>query len=91
MRVAAEAANFEIAVAGIERVAECRRWLRGAMQSKHALVPGLASELVRFLAGRRARCSEARTELPKIRARELVPMRADNAPGRGEPTSHYTL
>ena len=28
--------------------------------------------------------------LPKIRSRDLVPMDADNAPGRGEPASRYT-
>jgi hypothetical protein len=38
-----------------------------------------------------ARCSEARTELPKARSRDLVPLVADNAPPGGGPTSRYAL
>ena len=41
MRVAAKASDFEIAVPGIERVAQRRRWLRRTLKAEHALVPRL--------------------------------------------------
>jgi len=44
--VAGKAANFEIAVSRIECVTERRRWLRRAFVTKHALIPGIAGELV---------------------------------------------
>jgi hypothetical protein len=91
MRVAAQASDFKIDVTSIEGVTECRRRLGQPAQAEHATVPGLAGELVGFLPRRRGGCSEARTELPKIRSRDLVPMGADNAPCRGEPASRHTL
>src|SRR5947207_13731403 len=48
--VAAEAAHFEIEVAGIEGIAEQRRGLRRPLVAEHPLVPGRAGEAVRFLA-----------------------------------------
>ena len=51
MRVAAEAADFEIKVTSIEGITERRRWLRGATIAKHALVPRFAGKPVCFPAG----------------------------------------
>ena len=51
VRVAAEAADFEIEVAGIEGIAESRRRLRRAAIAEHALIPGFAGKAVGFLAG----------------------------------------
>jgi len=51
VRVAAEAADFEIAVSGIERIAQRRGWLRRSLKPEHALIPRLAGQLVGFLAG----------------------------------------
>src|SRR5262245_39190526 len=39
MRVAAKAFHFEIAVPGVDRVAQRRRWLRRTLKGEHALVP----------------------------------------------------
>ena len=50
MRVAAEAANFEIEVTGIEG-AERRRWLRWPAIAEHPLIPRFAGKPVGFLAG----------------------------------------
>jgi len=49
MRVATEAPDLKIPVAGVQRVTERRRGLRGSLVAQHALVPGLAGELVGFL------------------------------------------
>src|SRR6516225_2225822 len=46
MRVTAETADLEIDVAGIERVTERRRGLRRPLKGEHALIPGVAGELV---------------------------------------------
>ena len=51
VRVAAEAFHFEIAVSGIERIAERRRWLRRSLKAEHALVPRVARKLIGLLAG----------------------------------------
>ena len=51
VRVAAEAPDLKIAVASVEGVREGRRRLGGAIEPKHAFVPGDAGELVGFLAG----------------------------------------
>ena len=48
MRVTAETADLEIDVAGIERVTERRRGLRRPLKGEHALIPGVAGELVGF-------------------------------------------
>ena len=48
MGVAAETADLEIDVAGIERVTERGRRLRRAAIAEHALGPGVAGELVGF-------------------------------------------
>ena len=53
MRVAAKAFHFEIAIPGIERIAERGRWLRRTLKAEHALVPRIAGEPVGFLAGSR--------------------------------------
>src|SRR5665213_1825728 len=42
VRVAAKAFNLKVNVARIERVAQRRRGLRGALKAEHALVPGSA-------------------------------------------------
>jgi hypothetical protein len=51
MRVAAEAADFEIEVASIDGIAERRRWLRGTAIAEPPLVPRVASKPVGLLAG----------------------------------------
>jgi len=43
MRVAAEAADFKVAVAGVERITERRRRLGRPLVAEHAHVPGNAS------------------------------------------------
>jgi hypothetical protein len=43
---AAEALDFKVPVAGVERISQRRRWLGRPLESEHALVPGLAGELV---------------------------------------------
>jgi hypothetical protein len=48
--IAAEAADLEIKISGVERVAERRRRLRRALKPKHALIPGYAGEPVGVLA-----------------------------------------
>jgi hypothetical protein len=50
VRVAAKAADFEIAKARVEGVAQRRRWLRRSLKAEHALVPRLAGEPVGFQA-----------------------------------------
>ena len=49
VRVAAKATDFEIAIPGIERVAQRRRRLRWSLVAEHAHVPRFAGELVGFL------------------------------------------
>jgi hypothetical protein len=39
MSVTAEAPDFEVAVPGIDGVAEARRWLGRSLETEHALVP----------------------------------------------------
>jgi hypothetical protein len=51
MRVAAETANFQKLISGIERVAERRRRLRRSAQSQHALVPRVAAPAYRLPCG----------------------------------------
>src|SRR4051812_14168926 len=46
MRVAAEAFHFEIAIPGVDRVAERGRWLRRALKAEHAHVPSAACNLI---------------------------------------------
>ena len=50
MRVAAKAFDFEVAVPGIERVAERRGWLCRSLKAEHALIPRLARQPVGCLA-----------------------------------------
>jgi hypothetical protein len=50
MRIAAEAANLQVAVPGIQGIAEHRRWLRRSLIAEHAFVPSLAGEPVRLFA-----------------------------------------
>ena len=50
VRVAAEASDFEIEESGVDGVAKCRRWLRGATIAEHALIPCFAGKFVGFLA-----------------------------------------
>src|SRR5258707_976017 len=49
MRVAAQAADLEIAVTCVESVAERGRWLGRPLVAEHALIPGLARETISFL------------------------------------------
>jgi len=64
VRVAAEAADFEIEVTGIERITERGRRLRGTAITEHALVPRFAGKPVSFLAG----CGGAFSRRPDGRA-----------------------
>ena len=50
MRVAAEAANLEISVAGVYRVADGRRGLCRSLVAEHPVVPGFAGEPIGHLA-----------------------------------------
>jgi hypothetical protein len=50
MGIAAEAADLKLGVAGVEGVAERRRWLRRALEGEHALGPGITGEFVGLLA-----------------------------------------
>jgi hypothetical protein len=50
MGVAAEAADLEVEISGIQCVAQSRRWLRRSLVPEHALVPNLAGQLVRNFA-----------------------------------------
>jgi hypothetical protein len=50
MRIASEAADFEIEVSRVERVTERRR-LAPVLLAEHAQVPRFTGELVGFLAG----------------------------------------
>ena len=86
MGVAAKALHFEIAIPGIERVAERRRWLRRTLKAEHALVPRLDGELVGVLAGfgralrrRPNRCAVDRLARFGAHAREDAPGRAGQA------------
>ena len=57
MRVAAKAFHFEIAITGIEGIAERRRWLSRTLKAEQALVPRLTGEPVSLLAAfRRPLC-----------------------------------
>jgi len=51
MRVATEAANFEIAKPGVERIPERGRRLRGPLEGEHPLIPSLAGQAVGLFAG----------------------------------------
>jgi len=57
--VAAKATDFEIAVSGIERVAERGRWLRRSLKAQHAFIPCLTGKPVGFLACLRRPLSRA--------------------------------
>jgi hypothetical protein len=50
MRVAAEATDLKIEVAGINRVTERWRWLGRPLEGEHAFIPGFAGEPVSYLA-----------------------------------------
>ena len=54
MRVAAQAFHFEVAVPGVNRIAQRRRRLRRPLEAEHPLIPGLAGQTVGGLA--RLRC-----------------------------------
>jgi hypothetical protein len=49
--IAAETADFEVAVTSIECIAQHGRWLRRTIEAKHALIPRLAGEPIGDLAG----------------------------------------
>jgi hypothetical protein len=50
MRVAAQAFDFEISIASVESIAECRGRLRRSLKAEPALIPRLAGEPIRLLA-----------------------------------------
>jgi hypothetical protein len=63
--VATETSDFQIAVTGIERVTERRRWLRRSLKAEHALVPRLdGASRSAFLRASVARSAAARTDPP---------------------------
>ena len=65
MGAAAEAFDLEVQIASIQRIAQGGGGLSRALESQHALVPGLAGELIGLLASFVGpRSSEARTEAP---------------------------
>jgi hypothetical protein len=91
MRVASEAADLQITISGIERVTQRGDGCAGPRNPSMRLFQASHASLSASFRATVARCSDARTELPKRRSRDLVPMGADNAPGRAEPASRYTL
>jgi hypothetical protein len=89
MRVEAEAPHFEIEVARVQRVTQCRRWLRGSPEAEHALVPSFAREPIGLLAGLliwlRAvvRADDARSPLGGFGS-HIGPTYGPGASGRGD-------
>ena len=53
MRVATQAFHLEVAIAGVQRVADGRRWRRRPSEAEHARVPSLARQAVGILSSRR--------------------------------------
>src|SRR5260370_33595031 len=49
IRVAAQAPDLKIAVAGVQRVTERGRWLGRPLVVEHAVIPGFARQTIRFL------------------------------------------
>jgi hypothetical protein len=68
VRIATEAAHLKIPIARIQRIADCRGWLRGTLQPQHAFVPSLAREPIGVLAGspRLLRCGTDRTAVDRL-------------------------
>jgi hypothetical protein len=63
MGVSAQAFNFKVEVAGIERIAQCRGGLGRTLIGDHAFIRCLAAELIGFLArlrGALLRCAYRR-------------------------------
>ena len=88
MRVAAKTADFEVAVPGIERVAENGRWLRRTLEAEHALVPSDEGELVGVLAGFRCRLCRRPNRSPVNAFAKLVahhPSKRVQPPGANRP------
>ena len=50
MGIAAQAFDFEISIASVESIAECRGRLRRSLKAEPALIPRLAGEPIRLLA-----------------------------------------
>jgi hypothetical protein len=50
MRIAPQAAHLKEAIAGVERIAHCRRRLRGSLVAEHPIIPGFTGELIGCLA-----------------------------------------
>jgi hypothetical protein len=91
MRVAAQAADFEIAIARIECVTERGRWLRRSLKPEHALVPRLDREPVGLL----ARCRRPVCRRPDRRAVDrlagLGAHAREDGPGHDRQASRYRL
>ena len=64
VRIAAEAADLEIEIAGVQGITQCRRGLRRPFVTEHALVPGFAGEPIGFLSSRSSMLPEARIDAP---------------------------
>jgi hypothetical protein len=62
--VAAETFDFEVMVAGVERIAEGRGRLRWTLVAQHALVQATHAKRSASLRASLARSAEARIELP---------------------------
>jgi hypothetical protein len=66
VRVAPKTPHLEIAVSGIQRIAQSRRGLRRTLEGEHPFIPGVAGEAIGFLAGRRSAllcCPNGRTTM----------------------------
>jgi len=50
VRIATEAPYFEIEVSRVQRVPQCRRWLRRSLEAEHAFAPCVAGEPIGLLA-----------------------------------------
>jgi hypothetical protein len=82
MRVAAEAADFEVAVASVQSVTEGRGRLRRTFVSEHALIPSKPGELIGFLAslpGALRRCTDRCAINALSLSLDLVPIRQECA------------
>jgi hypothetical protein len=51
VRVTAETSHFQIKVTSVQRVTQCRRWLRRSPEAEHAFVPCFTCQPIGFLAG----------------------------------------
>ena len=89
--MAPEAAHFEVAIPGIERVAQRRRWLSRSLKAEHAPVPRLAGELVRLPCGLPSPALPPPAPMRRKWSRVIWSPWPNSAPGRLYWASRYAL